>query len=241
MTEETKDRQAMLPLDTPRLVSLKNKENRYAWHLRRVTCTDWEKFFAAVVSQTLQIDGQREQIVESDTAMIKLVDRVVVSVDGYGDLSGIENWKEALPVQHRAAVGVVLRNVAAEKQPDAPQPCGLIEVSLSAPWPTEGKLVLYSGLIHRFKHPTVDQLGRFNFEASRVITRGMAPNALSIYPSRQAIAMKIYDELIESVDGYAVNGQPLTDVEAICREMDGAHKATAALKVFQGDEDLAIE
>lgn len=240
MTDKKKD-PALLPLDVPRQIILNTKKHTYAWNLRRVTCADWEKFFTAIVSQTLQTEGQREQVVESDTAMIKLADGVVASVEGYGDLTGIEKWKDALPVQHRAAVGMVLRNVAAEKNPDEPQPCGLIEVRLCATWPAAGQTVMYGGLLHRFKHPTVDQLARFNFEASRVITRGMAPNTVSIYPSRQAVAMKIYDELIESVGGYSINGKAIEGAESICREMDGAHKAAAALQVFQGDDDLRIE
>jgi hypothetical protein len=61
------------------------------------------------------------------------------------------------------------------------------------------------------------------------------------YPSRQGVAMKIYDDLIESVDGYSVGGVPLTGVEAIRREMDGAHKAAAALALFEQGDEITIE
>jgi hypothetical protein len=240
MTEETQAR-LQLDLDKPRQVSLKTKNGTYLWHLRRVSCADWQKFFTSIINQTLQIDGEREQVIESEAAMIELVDRVVDSVEGYGDVSAVPNWKAALPLNHRAAVGLVLRNVAVEARPDAPQICDLVEISLGATWPTDGKSLMFSGLLHRFRHPSSDQLKRFKFESSRVKVQGTAENGRSIFPSRQAIAMKMYDDLIESVDGYSIGGQPLSGVEAICREMDGAHKAAAALALFTGDEAVEIE
>jgi hypothetical protein len=63
---------------------------------------------------------------------------------------------------------------------------------------------------------------------------------VTTYPSRQLIAMKLYDELIDSVDGYSANGEPLADAETIQREMDGAHKASAALALFEGGDSVAI-
>lgn len=239
MAESTEER-TLLPLDAPRVVSLKTKTTAYTWKLRRVTGDDWAKFFAAGVHQLLQADGRRERVVESEAAMVELVDRVVLSADGYGDLTAVRDWKAALPLRHRVAVGMVLRSVAAEIRPTAAI-CDLVEIPLTATWPTDGKSVAYTGLIHRFRHPSAEQLKRFNFEASRVEVRGTAENGVSVFPSRQAIAMKIYDDLIESVDGYSANGEPLADIAAIQREMDGAHKAAAALELFLGDEEVEIE
>lgn len=53
--------------------------------------------------------------------------------------------------------------------------------------------------------------------------------------------MKIYDELIESVEGYAVNGMALADVDTIKSEMDGAHKAEAALSLFIPSDSVVPE
>jgi hypothetical protein len=53
--------------------------------------------------------------------------------------------------------------------------------------------------------------------------------------------MSIYDDLIESVDGYSVGGKPLEGAEAIKREMDGGHKAAAALELFVGGAEVTIE
>jgi hypothetical protein len=53
--------------------------------------------------------------------------------------------------------------------------------------------------------------------------------------------MKIYDDLIESVEGYSIGHEPLANVEEIKREMDGAHKAAAALALFDSGEEITIE
>ena len=71
--------------------------------------------------------------------------------------------------------------------------------------------------------------------------RGTADAGVTTYPSRQAIGMKIYDDLIVSVDGYSSGGSPLIGAEAIKREMDGAHKAAAALALFSQDDVITIE
>lgn len=240
MEEAIKD--ALLPLDQPRQVVLRARERGYTYTLRRVTDKDWAQYFSGIVHQTLQVDGRRENVFETDSALIELVGAVLVSAEGYGDLSAIKDWKSALPFKHRVAVGIVLRGVAsAPPSDDAPALAELVDVRLNGTWPTEGKSLLYEGLVHRFRHPSIEQLKRFNFEASRVKVRGTGENGVSIYPSRQLIAMKIYDELIEGVEGYGVNGEPLAGVDAIRREMDGAHKAAAALQLFVGEDEVEIE
>ncbi len=242
MNEEPQETRAVLPLDAPRQVALKSKAQVFTYHLRRVTEADWRAYFSSIVHQVLQVDGQREQVFDSDSALVELVDRVLTSVDGYGDLSAVKEWKLALPFRHRVAVGVALRSVGPSVTAEtAPPICDLVEVALDATWPVDGKTMLYEGLIHRFRHPSIAQLKRFNFEASRVKVQGTGQDGVSIYPSRQAIAMAIYDDLIESVDGYSTGGQPLEGVEAIRREMDGAHKAAAALQIFLGEDAVEIE
>jgi len=235
------EKQAMLPLDALRTVALKGTKQTYTYHLRRVTGDDWMKYFASVVDQTLNLSGSRERVLDTESALLELVDRVLVRAEGYGDLSAIGEWKSFLPMRHRIAVGVVLRSVAAASTDDDVQICNLVEVRLDATWPIDGKTCGYDGLVHRFRHPSIDDLKRFNFEASRIKVRGTGDNGVSIYPSRHAIALKMYDDLIESADGYSIHGEPLTGKEAIVREMDGAHKATAALRLFEGEGDVEVE
>jgi hypothetical protein len=238
MNEEVK---MNLPLDTPRSITLKAKDHSYLYSLRRVTAEDWTKYYRGIVHQIIQQEGGREQVFEADSAVIELVNDVLVSVDGYGDLGGLKDWRAALPIKHRVAVGIMLRSVATQKEKsDEPVLCDLVEVKLNAAWGIDGHLAQFTGLVHRFRHPQPEHLKKFNFEAARVRVKGNSSEGISIYPSRQAIAMKLYDELIESVDGYSVAGQPLTDIEAIKQEMDGAHKAAAALELFLGEDEVTV-
>jgi hypothetical protein len=103
---------AMLPLDVPRTITLKGAQKTFSYHFRRITAADWQAFFAAIVHQTLQRGPVRETVYESETAQIELVEKALKTVEGYGDLSGLKNWKTALPLTHRLSVGVVLRNVS---------------------------------------------------------------------------------------------------------------------------------
>lgn len=226
---------ALLPLDVPRVVKLKANDRVYTWRFRRLTADDWHKYFTGVVHQTLHVAGAREAVFESETAQLDLVDRTVSAVEGYGDLSGVKNWKAALPIYHRFAVGTALRSVgvAAPDEEEAPL-CDLAEVRLDAVWSAgdDDKMTEYKGLVHRFRQPGLAELKRFNFECARTRVTGDAENGATIHPSRMAIAMKLYDDLIDSVEGYSVAGVPLADADAIKREMDGAHKAEAALALF---------
>jgi hypothetical protein len=231
----------LLPLDGERIINFKTKHGSFIYHFRRITGEDWGRYFMGIVNQTIQTKGAREQVFETESALLELVDNTLKSVDGYGNLSGLKDWKSSLPMRHRVAAGVALRSVDSRGNSDEPILCDQVEVSLNATWGANGATQFYSGLIHRFRQPGIADLKRFNFESARTRVTGTADAGVTIYPSRQAIAMKIYDDLIESVEGYSVGGQPLTGVEAIKREMDGAHKAAAALALFDSGEEITIE
>ena len=199
---------AVLALDHPRAVTLKVKDRSFTYHLRHVTIADWLKYFASIVNQVATHDGEREELFDSDTAALELVESVLTSVDGYGDLSARKGWRQAIPLSHRRAIGLALRSVgAAKEQDDSPELCDLVTVRLDATWPTAEKTVAYSGLVHRFRQPSIQDFKRFRSETSRTKVRGDARDGLTIYPSAQPVAMKIYDESIESVDGYSLHGE----------------------------------
>lgn len=234
--------QALLPLDTPRQINLKVGDKTFSYFFRRLTGKDWDSYYAGIVNHAVQSNGHRERVFESEAAAVALVESTLTRAEGFGDETALPaNWQGALPLRHRVALSMTLRNVGASATQPGQVLCDRDEVRLAAVWPTEGKSVLYDGLIHRFKHLTPDQLKRFNYESARVRVEGDGKDAISIYPSRQLIAMKLYDELIDTVEGYSVAGHPLVGVEAIRAEMDGAHKAAAALQLFEGGEDVAVE
>lgn len=239
---ETESKPAMLALDAPRAVAFKTKTGNFTYHFRHIELKDWQAFFAGIVHQVLQSNGARDQVFETESALVDLVDRTVTSVEGYGDISQVKDWKRALPLQHRVAAGVALRAVGESGAGrDSATLCDLVEVSLDANWGvSDGKTTQYSGLIHRFRQPGIADLKRFKYESARVRITGSAENGVTSYPARQTIAMKIYDDLIESVDGYSVSGLPINP-DQIKGWMDGAHKAAAALALFSQDEAIAIE
>jgi hypothetical protein len=229
-------------LDTPRTILLRDPKTRalYTWHMRRITGADWKQYFMGIVHQTLNEGETRSQVYDSESALVELVTRAVDRVEGYGPtVAG--KWREWLPERHRLAVGMALRGVgAAEDSGTAELLAELVEVKLDATWSAvDETMQLIRGLVHRFRHPSIEQLKRYNFEMARVRTSGTAESGITIHPSRQLVAMNLYDELIDSVDGYTVQDSPLTDVETIRREMDGLHKATAALELF-GKNEVAI-
>lgn len=235
---------ALLPLDLSRTITLNGAGKLFTYHFRRIALQDWQAYFAGIVHQTLQHAGVHETVYESESAQIELVEKAVKSVDGYGDLSGLKDWKKALPLKHRLGVGYVLRNVGASRSAaDLAQLADLVSVKLDAAWSAgeKGKTTLYSGLIHRFRQPSIAQLRHFNFEVARVRVEGTADNGITTYPTHQLVAMKIYDELIEEVEGYSVDGKPLAGIENIVREMDGAHKAEAALALFAQGEYVRVQ
>lgn len=235
---------ALLDLAAPRAITLKSGDKHFTLRFRRVTLEDWEKYFRGIVHQTLHTPSGREEIFETETAQLDLVDRTLIAAEGYGDMAGLKNWKLSLPLHHRLAAGTVLRSVGgARGKSDEPVLSDLTEVRLDATWTAgdDGKMTQYLGLVHRFRQPDIAQMKRFNFESARVRCTGTQENGVSTYPARQAIAMKIYDDLIESVDGYAVHGAPLADIGTIKSEMDGAHKAEAALSLFIPGDSVVPE
>ncbi|HEX4039076.1 MAG TPA: hypothetical protein VHX37_13530 [Acidobacteriaceae bacterium] len=243
MTETEQQDKVLLPLDAPRSIALRVNQKLLTWHFRRVTQPDWQKFFDGIVNRTLRHNGVEERVFESDTALLELVDRTLSSVHGYDFDATAADWKAALPIQHKVTVGVVLRAVACETAVDDLVLGPHIDVRLTSSWSMEkqtGRMTTYSGLVHRFRHPSIEQMREFNFETSRTRILGTGQDGVTVYPNRQSVAMRLYDQLIDSVEGYAAKGEPLTGIEAIRSEMDAMHKATAAMQLFSPSQSIEI-
>lgn len=243
-TAETTIESALLPLDVPRRIVINNGRKEFTYIFRRIGADDWRVYYSNIVNRIVTIDGQSRRIYEDESATLALIEKTLSLVDGYGAPLPA-NWRAMLPPQHRIAVGMVLRAVGrSPKQPDISL-SGTVDVALDATWSgdqdgTEFSMIEYHGLIHRFRHATLDQFRIFNLETAWTATSGTALNGMTIFPSRPIAAMKVYDELIESVEGYSLHGEPLTDVETIKANMDGAHKVAAALALFQGEDSVQI-
>lgn len=173
---------ALLDLAIPRTVVLKTKDNRFTFRFRRVTLEDWGKYFRGIVHQTLNTPTGREEVFETETAQLELVDRTLIAVDGYGDLSGLKSWKLSLPIHHRLAAGTVLRSVGSSRKPaEEPLLSDLTEVRVDATWSAgdDEKMTLYTGLAHRFRQPSIAQMKTFNFESARVRVTGTQENGVT--------------------------------------------------------------
>ena len=118
------------------------------------------------------------------------------------------------------------------------------EVSLDAAWSVDeetGKMVAYAGLKHLFKTPTAAHQKRYNQAASRSVVVGGSRTGRTIYTGAQETLCDLYDELVLSVDGYAVKGEPLAGLDQIRSYMDLHHKFTAAQELFNPSSSVSTE
>lgn len=114
----------------------------------------------------------------------------------------------------------------------------LVTVKLNALWneSAPGAMKEFRGLEHRFRVPTADHRRRYLKGRNRAFIAGGSRRGLTIIPSSHAVMLRLYDELIESVEGYSVGGAPLSGREAIAREMDLFHKQAAVSHLFPASD-----
>ena len=234
--------QALLPLDARREVALTVAGRVVRFEFTRITGKMWRSYFAAIVNKVERVNGQRAETFDSEGALLGLYDDAIVNFSGYEIAPEMKNRRDAVPYKHRVAAGMALRSVAAIGTSQSVL-SDTVDISLTAFWSADaaGQISEFAGLIHRFRQPNIDQLKRYRMGVARTLTSGDAQNGTTVYPLPLSVAMSLYDELIEEVEGYSVNGQALTGREAIAQEMDGYHKAVAALQLFKrDDEEVAI-
>ena len=229
----------LLPLDLEeRAVSWKNSQDQVRMHLfRRIGAELWNGYFARIA-----VESDREgRLIDTTTAALWLYREAAIRAEGYavrggGSLTELQNWQDRIPMGHRLdaihLLSCVERSVEeiAEIEPD----CEIVR--LDAIWGADpanpGGMQKFTGLVHRFTPPTADHQQRFSREISRsLIVRG-SRDGKTIHPIQQKMLVKLYDELVLSVEGYGVKDEPLANREAIVREMDLFHKVTAVGQLF---------
>jgi hypothetical protein len=200
----------------------------YTWTFRRILRADWEKFFRSFDTETVTILGEQTETFEIESGLIDLARTCVEDVDGYVFPEGGKGvWRNMLPLGHLKQFGQVLRDVrAVQPSDDAPLALTeLSEISLDCTW-SENRT--WSGLIHRFRTPTLAQQRTFNRACGTYRIVGNDRGNKTIFPARQALMMDFYDELIESVDeSYAFDNAALSTREEIVAHMDCCHKVAA--------------
>lgn len=232
---------AQLGLAGNRVVSFKDRGQAFTYIFRRIQACDWQQFFAGIVVESERLGKQRVDRIDHRNASLALLDASLSSVEGYktrgqGSLCDWPNWKDRLPYGHRIQAATLLQEVRVSEatrefilDPDTD------EVSLTAAWGSAapGSMIRFDGLLHRFRPPSAEDQRRFNRASSEARVVGGGRSGRTIYPGKQQLLAALYDQLVIGVEGYAVEGEPLsTNVEMIRREMDALHKVAAVQELF---------
>jgi hypothetical protein len=171
-------------------------------------------------------------------------------VAGGGQLCDLPNWQERIPLSHRQQLGETLADV----RPSTTETELVIhpegeEVVLDATWTYRdsdeekeitGHMQRFVGLKHILKTPSEEQHRRYSREASRSRVIGGSRNGKTVYQGSQPLLAKLYDELVITVEGYAVAGVPITLPSDITTYMDMLHKVMAAQELFQPQNTASL-
>jgi hypothetical protein len=231
----------LLPLDVAeRLVVFRSGGKSYRHIFNRLRPADWEKFFGHIVAEFKQEKGGFSQVVDADYASLVFYAKAIKRVEGYltRDGSAPENlptWPECVPQHHRlAAVDLLMRVSRGEAGDDSMLEAEGVTVTLDALWneSAPGEMKQYKGLVHKFSSPTAEQRRRSLRAKNRAFIAGGSRSGITMLPSSHLVLVKLYDDLILSVEGYGVAGRPLDSREQIAREMDSLHKAHAVGQLF---------
>lgn len=223
---------AMLPLDEPRIISIKFGTLLYRHFYRRIQQADWERFFDRFRVENYRKGAEVSETFEFETAQRELVTNTLERAEGYElDPKQTPRWRELLPAGHYRLFCLALREVRASRDA-GDKPVRISEhheVSLDALWSSDeaGNAIRYGGLIHRFNPPTFEQQKKFNRAVNTTRVIGDSRHGRTLFPEKQRLMMGYYDDLVVEVDGYSVGGVALAGVENIRREMDGCHKVSA--------------
>jgi hypothetical protein len=232
---------AAIELGTPRIISIEERGKKYLLTLSRITRAQWLRYFEGIISTSENQSGKRVDYFDSTTARVDLVESVLVDAKGYGTADGAPvnqktGWQQLIPLRHRQAAGIVLTEVErADPLGDEPIMLGSEPVYLNAVWGANdsGEMQKLTGLCHRFKTPSSDQQRKFSRDSSRSVIVGGSRRGVTKWLGAQAMLAQLYDELIDGVEGYTVNGEALgSDRDRIVAEMDTYHKVAAADVLF---------
>jgi hypothetical protein len=241
MEAETQNSPSLLMLDEPRVLAIRDGKLNYTFHFRRILQTDWERYFNGLYVASRNDGAAQLNTTDLQTAGIELFESTVTKVEGYSRvMTTPEDFKKVLP-RHSIPAAWMLRTVVISSvDDDKPLDCDSVEARIDAVWSqtTPGaEVTLWKGLLHRFMPPTLEQKKRFmrGGAINRVIG-GARKGSTTVYSLKNRMLLDLYDQLIQSVDGYGVAGKPLESVEHIRREMDGYHKVEAVAQLFNSVE-----
>jgi hypothetical protein len=236
----------LLPLDAERVVTFKVKNDEVrTFYFPRLLLTDFKKAMRAMSIETEKYGEDKVLRVDSESSMMELVVERVAKVEGYKlrnaqNLMDAPKWKSLLPQGHVLHVSEVLADVRGMEVPaDLPVNIDLVDVALRCSWNgSEGKMVQYSGLIHRFTPPDIKQQARLRRQRSEARMVGGSRTGLTRYGNANELMLVLYDELIVEIDGYSFSGRELKTKDEAVEFMDATHKVAAIDALFASPEEI---
>jgi hypothetical protein len=244
--------EATFDLAVPRTIVLHDHDRTFILHCRRLTEADWMKYFAGIHIAAQQNGNERSTTIDTVSPRLALAETALIDCRGYTVIGGaaltsVPNWQKKIPLPHRLRLGEALAEVRPSQAGDPftihPE-CEV--VLLDATYTSfnflddDARMEKVLGLKHVFSTPTEEQHRRFQREASRSVVVGGSRTGKTIYRNWSPLLADLYDDLIVSVEGYTVNGVPLTNNADIRREMDMQHKVIAAQELFQPQDTSSL-
>lgn len=168
-------------------------------------------------------------------AALELWARLIRRVEGYAAPAPAEaDWADLIPLAHKEAsvraltlVAPALADVAG---PNGFFPLAAEEVRVTLEAAAGG--AAYPRLVHRFRAPSVEAERRYRrLLADNFIVRGSRASR-TLLPPRLPALVRLYDQLILGVEGYAFRGQPLASSLDAIQNMDAWHKRVAVEALF---------
>ena len=205
-------------------------------HIFRLpTAADWIAYDQALNRSAEDAGAYRKFSAETEDASATLWDSAVIRVSGYGDdFCERAEWRGKIPLSHKhGAVRGLAQVFTAEPPDDAPYRFDPEEARVYLDAGRNGKIS--DGLLHILQRPSTRQQKEYSrLGGSALFVRG-SRTAKTILPSRLRELIRLYDQLILSVEGYTVNGAEPSR-EQVIQHMDALHKQTVINELFEGSE-----
>jgi hypothetical protein len=231
---------SVIDLDKPRIIPITDRGTKYTLTVGVITKAQWLRYFDGIVSTSENQQGKLIEVYDARSARLELAETALIDATGYvtGDNASVtarEHWQQLLPMSHRLAVADALVAVSRDADTDdAPIQLGSETVVLRARWGADasGAMQEYSGLRHLFHTPTAEHQRRYQRAISSSMIVGGSRTSKTQWLGAQSTLIDLYDELIESTEGYAVGSDEPTDRASIISSMDSYHKVAAAEQLF---------
>ena len=218
----------LIDLSAPRLIVIRQGARKFDYTVPRIPQERWFEYFDGIVSTAERKGKQVVQHTDASSAGVELVEKVVIQ----------DEAAQRMPLAHRLAVANVLTSAYVPDQDMQ----GFGQVPLVAIWSAGngGTMRRYKNLVHSFEEPTAEQNRRYRREDSRAQIVGGSRKGTTVYHGAQRALAALYDELIVSVEGYAVGDTPIAGREMIASHMDTFHKVASVVRLF-APQEIEIE